>query len=781
MSVTPSAEMAVRSERRLHALAHTLVVLVALAIPLSVFGLRYTALTAEVETRLAVKAELVNQLISRSPDTWRFEELRLNEQLRRLPAERPDETIRIVTTDGQVAARSAHPLSSLYLERGTPLFDAGTEVGRVEIRQSLRGLLVDTGLAALASLLLGGLLAALMCRVHRQEQAMRERLRDQQERASVTLHSIADAVVTTDRDGRVDYLNPVAERLTQWTLDEARGHPLVELCSLIDERTMAAIDAPIQQALHEGQGGSLEVEELALVRRDGTTLAIEESVAPLRGGGGAVIGAAWVFRDVTVTRRMAQRISWAATHDPLTGLANRREFDLRVEAAITGARTDGRTHAVCYMDLDQFKVVNDTCGHAAGDALLRQVATLLAQRLGRQDTLARLGGDEFGVLLQDCPLARAREVASGLLDVLREFRFPWEGKAFTVSASLGLVVLDAEVRDRADVFSAADTACYSAKEQGRNRLCVFHRSDIDMAQRRTEMDWAGRLTRAMEEDRLCLHYQPYLQLGPEAGGCQHIEMLIRLIDEDGTLVPPGSFLPAAERYNLMPAIDRWVIGTVFSRYHDLAAQMGPPLTCAINLSGTTLNSEGLLDYIRLQAALHALPRGAVCFEVTETAAINNLHLTAQFMTDVKALGFSFALDDFGIGTSSFAYLKTLPVDYLKIDGSFVRNIATDPIDRAMTETINRIGHLMGLQTVGEFAESAEVIGALRALGVDYAQGYGVQRPQALPAPLPARDSEPGRLAGDLAADPALQQGGRPVVHQHLLAPAQVDQVTDESV
>jgi diguanylate cyclase (GGDEF)-like protein/PAS domain S-box-containing protein len=780
MIVMPSVDRASRSERRLHAFAHALAALVAVAIPLSVFGLRYTALASAVETRLAFKAELVNQMISRSPDMWRFEEHRLTEQLDRLPAELPDEAARVVTTDGQVAAQSAHQLSSFYLERSTALFESGVEVGRVEIRQSVRGLLADTGLAALSGLLLGGLLATLLRRFHQQEQVMRDHLRDQQERASVTLHSIADAVVTTDRDGRVDYLNPVAERLTQWTLDEARGRPLVELCRLIDERTMATIVPPIHQSLRDGLGGSLDVEELALVRRDGTTLAIEESVAPLHGGGG-IIGAAWVFRDVTVTRRMAQRIAWAATHDALTGLANRREFDLRVEAAIASARADGRVHAVCYMDLDQFKVVNDTCGHAAGDALLRQVATLLAQRLGRQDTLARLGGDEFGVLLQDCPLERAREVASGLLDVLREFRFPWEGKAFTVSASLGLVVLDAEVRDRADVFSAADTACYSAKEQGRNRLCVFHRSDRDMAQRRTEMDWAGRLTRAMEEDRLCLHYQPYLQLGPEAGGCQHIEMLIRLVDEDGTLVPPGSFLPAAERYNLMPAIDRWVIGTVFSRYHDLIAQMGHPLTCAINLSGTTLNSEGLLDYIRLQAVQHALPRGAVCFEITETAAINNLRLTAQFMTDVKALGFSFALDDFGIGTSSFAYLKTLPVDYLKIDGSFVRNIATDPIDRAMTETINRIGHLMGLQTVGEFAESAEVIGELRALGVDYAQGYGVQRPQALPTPLPIRGSELRRLAGDLAADPALQQGGRPVVHQHLLAPAQVDQVADESV
>jgi EAL domain-containing protein (putative c-di-GMP-specific phosphodiesterase class I) len=299
------------------------------------------------------------------------------------------------------------------------------------------------------------------------------------------------------------------------------------------------------------------------------------------------------------------------------------------------------------------------------------------------------------------------------------------------------VAIHAGTGSRAEIFSAADTACYSAKEQGRNRVCVFHSSDADMTQRRSEMGWAARLTQALEEDRLTLYFQPFLPLGSNSAEGRHIEILLRLIDEDGAIVAPGSFLPAAERYNIMPTIDRWVIRTVFSRYRDLAAQMGAPLTCAINLSGTTLNSEGILDFIRDESRRHDLPPGAVCFEITETAAINNMRHATQFMRDLKALGFAFALDDFGIGTSSLAYLKTLPVDYLKIDGSFVRNIVSDPIDRAMADTINRVGHIMGLQTVGEFAESPEAIAELRSLGVDFAQGYGVQRPQALPAPVSA--------------------------------------------
>lgn len=728
-----------REDRLVRRLGAALCAVVALAFPAGFLAMNHATLSSSVQARTEVKAEIVTRFISASPDMWRFEEHRLNEMLVRMPPELPGEQASVVDADGTPVAASMQEVPGPVLVHRAGLYDAGRLVGHVVMRASMRPMLAGTGLAALAGLALAGGLAGLLRHLGRRDRQLRQAMHEEQERARVTLDSIADAVVTTDADGRVVYLNPVAERLTQWRLDEARGLPLSDICPLVDEQTMQPVTDPLGAALHQARAGSIGLQAIALLRRDGSALGIEESSAPLLGADGGVTGATLVFRDVTAARRMAQRIAWAATHDALTGLVNRREFETRVEAAIGTVRGGGPSHVACYIDLDQFKVVNDTCGHAAGDALLRQVCARLQACLGPGDTLARLGGDEFGVLMDRCTLARAYELASAMLSTVREFRFTWEGRSFTVSASLGLAVIDAETTGREEVFAAIDTACYAAKDQGRNRICVYRGSDADMARRRTEMDWAARLTDAMRQDRLCLFYQPFMPLHARHGDHRHIEILLRLRDEDGRIVPPGSFLPAAERYNLMPAIDRWVIRAVFSRYHDLAAAMGAPLTCAINLSGTTLNSEGLLDDIRALAAEHRLPEGAICFEVTETAAIHHMRQATQFMAELKQLGFTFALDDFGIGTSSLAYLRTLPVDYLKIDGSFVRNIARDPIDRAMTETINRIGHLMGLRTVGEFAESAEVIDTLGAIGVDFAQGYGVQQPRPIP--------EGGRPAG----------------------------------
>jgi diguanylate cyclase (GGDEF)-like protein/PAS domain S-box-containing protein len=725
------------TSRLLSVLIVAVAAVLAVALPAGYFAMRYVALGSSLQTKADVKGEVINQAIGASPDMWRFEEHRLRELLVRLPIELQDEHARILTDRGELVAESSHVLPQPVVTRSAQLFDSGAAVGQVEVQRSLQALLLETALSALVGMALAGSLLVLLRRQQAQERQLSHAVFAQKERARVTLQSIGDAVITTDIHEVVDYLNPVAERLTQWTAAEARGKPLSEVCSLIDERTMQSLPARVAKAVHDNQLCPFSGNEVALVRRDGSSMAIEESAAPLLDRAGVVVGGVMVFRDVTATRRMAQRITWAATHDSLTGLVNRREFESRVEAALLSARNSETHHVLCYLDLDQFKVVNDTCGHAAGDAMLKQLAGVLQTRLRESDTLARLGGDEFGVLLEGCALERAKLIAADLLAAVRDHRFQWEGKAFAVGVSIGLVAIYAGTGSRAEVFSAADTACYAAKEQGRNRVCVFQSSDADMAQRRSEMGWAARLTRALEEERLTLYYQPYLPLGDNSAEGQHIEILLRLIDEDGALIAPGSFLPAAERYNIMPAIDRWVVKTVFARYRDLMEQMGAPLTCAVNLSGTTLNSDGILEFIREQSERHHLPPGAICFEITETAAINNMRHATQFMRDLKALGFGFALDDFGIGTSSLGYLKTLPVDYLKIDGSFVRNIVTDPVDRAMADTINRVGHIMGLQTVGEFAESTEVISELRALGVDFAQGYGVQRPRALPPAMSA--------------------------------------------
>ena len=729
------SKRAASSSATLHGILTALVaVALAVAPPAGYFAVTYSALDSSLQIKADVKAQVINQAIGNSPEMWRFEEHRLTELLTRLPIELRDEHARIVSENGDVIAESKRVLDRPVMVRAAGLFDSGRWVGKVEVQRSIRGVVLETGLLALLACMVVGAVLFVLRRADARQQRMSEQMFDQQERARVTLHSIGDAIITADADETVQYLNPVAERLTQWTSQEAVGRPLAEVFVMIDESTMQSIPAPLAKALRQEEPSSFSEQAVALLRRDGSSIGIENSAAAIRDRDGLVIGGAIVFRDVTATRRMAQRITWAATHDALTGLVNRREFEARVEAALLSAQNSARNHALCYLDLDQFKVVNDTCGHAAGDALLKQIAGVLQARLRESDTVARLGGDEFGVLLQGCPLERAQTIAADVLAAVRDFRFSWEGRAFTIGASIGLVEINAESATRAEIFTAADAACYSAKEQGRNRICVYRRTDSHLAQRRIEMGWAARLTSALDEERLTLYYQSYLPLTEDAAAGRHVEILLRLIDEDGKLVPPGSFLPAAERYNFMGTIDRWVVKTVFSRYHDLLPQLGSPLTCSINLSGATLNDEDFLEFIREHARLNQLPPGAVCFEITETAAINNMRRATQFMRAVKALGFTFALDDFGVGTSSLAYLKTLPVDYLKIDGSFVRNIANDAVDRAMAETINRVGHIMGLQTIGEYAESAAVVGELRALGVDFAQGYGVQKPEPLPLP-----------------------------------------------
>jgi diguanylate cyclase (GGDEF)-like protein/PAS domain S-box-containing protein len=597
-------------------------------------------------------------------------------------------------------------------------------------------------LALAALVLLAALgLAWLLRRLRRRSALLAADMRSQREHARVTLASISDAVVTTGPGGVVESMNPSAERLTGWTAEQARGRPLAEICPLIDENDGVPLADPLHELLREQASSRREGDALALRRRGGggsggELVAVEVAASRLRDAEGRAIGAALVLRDVSTLRRMAQRIRWAAAHDALTGLLNRREFETATDAALQNARSTGRRHAVCFIDLDQFKLVNDTSGHAAGDALLRALTGVLQQQLRKGDVLARLGGDEFGVLLEDCCLTRAQLAAEQMLRALRGYRFAWEGRVFSVGASIGLAAVDDLSVSTAEIFSAADAACYWAKDQGRNRVCVHQSSDDELVQRRQEMGWAARLTHALEQGRLTLYHQPYRALKPALADKPHVEILLRLLDEDGRLVPPGTFLPAAERFNLMPRIDRWVIEQVFGRYHALAAQLGAGLVCAINLSGTTLNADGLLEHILEQAHQHRLPPGSVCFEITETAAVNNISRTRLLLRELRQQGFLFALDDFGVGASSFAYLKTLPVDVLKIDGSFVRNIAHDMVDRAMVETINRIGHLMGLHTVGEYAESDAVIAELQALGVDFAQGHAVQRPAPLPDTAP---------------------------------------------
>lgn len=549
---------------------------------------------------------------------------------------------------------------------------------------------------------------------------------EEKERAQVTLKSIGDAVITTDVQGCVTFLNPVAEEMTGWLTEEAAGKPLEEVFQIINETTRKTVENPVMRALRENRIVGL-ANHTVLIRRDGKELHIEDSAAPIRSRDGGILGVVLVFNDVSEKHMLSLQLSYQARHDTLTGLANRSEFELRLTEMINSATAFRQSHALLYIDLDQFKVINDTCGHSAGDQLLRELAILLKDKVRGSDILARLGGDEFGLLLANCPRAKAVGIAEELLATITTYRFEWEDKSFAIGASLGLVEIGEGCGSAARVMSAADTACYAAKDSGRNRIQVYQPDDVEMARRHGEMHWVARIAKAFEEERFLLYHQPIVPLHGEEDEL-HIEILIRLVDENGRMIPPNSFIPAAERYNLMRSVDRWVVAHTFNW---LVANPTQQVVCSINLSGQSIGDEQFLHYLFNQFKGTGVPPGKVCFEITETAAIANLNKAADFIGELKAIGCRFSLDDFGSGLSSFSYLKNLPVDYLKIDGIFVKDMAHADVDHAMVEAINNVGHVMGIKTIAEYVENDAIREKLRAIGVDYAQGYGI----ALPSPL----------------------------------------------
>ncbi len=571
-----------------------------------------------------------------------------------------------------------------------------------------------------------GLSVASLTRVRQ----MVEGVFQQKELAEVTMDSIGDAVVTTDAEGRVEYLNPVAEGLTGWTNAEAKGKPLKEVFRIVNGYNREPKETPIEQCLRENRVVGLG-NDTVLIRRDGAETMIEDSAAPVRDRAGQVVGAVMVFYDVAAQRGNTHLLSYHATHDRLTGLVNRAEFERRLKGVLEQAKSRGGEHALCYLDLDQFKVVNDTCGHAAGDQLLRSFTKQLQTRVRDTDTLSHLGSDEFGLLLVSCPLGKAVAVAEDLLQLVHDFRFEWRGSTFHLGACVGVVPITAVDTEAGAVLAKADAACYAAKEKGRNRVQVYEAGNLEFAQRHGEMQWVSRLTQALEQDRLRLYCQPIVPLTPRAKGLTHYEILVRMVDEGGKLVMPGEFIPAAERYSLMPQIDRWIVR------HSLAAlaqisqgrrARRPAAVCNINLSGATLGQKDFLDELRGEVERAALPPGAVCFEITETAAVANLEQATKLIRALKSQGCTFALDDFGTGLCSFAYLREMQVDFLKIGGTFVKEIAHDPAARASVQAINTVGHTLNMRTVAEHVSSPAILKYVREMGVDYAQGFAIAKP-----------------------------------------------------
>lgn len=584
---------------------------------------------------------------------------------------------------------------------------------------------------ALLATLLGLYIAVVLVlytRLRAREQAReaRERLFQEQERAHVTLQSIGEAVITTDPTAVVDFMNPAAERLTGWRAEQARGRHLNEIFSLISETDGTALPDPIDWALRDHDESEAPA---IMVRSDGVTVAVIENAAAIRDSEGNFTGAALIVRDVSRERNLLREMAFQATHDPLTRLINRRQFERELAAVIDDAATSGSQHALMYLDLDQFKAINDSCGHIGGDQLLKQVAVHLGENVRRLDRLARLGGDEFGLLLRDCTIERALEVAEALRHEIKGLRLHWEARSFTISISVGVVAITKSSGNLDEVLRAADAACYVAKDQGRNRVHFYEPDDQMLAKRSTDMQWLHKLRDAIENDQLILHGQTIFPLAQDSEYPPMCELLVRMLGDDDRLVPPMTFIPAAERFNLMFDLDIWVVGAAFRQLARLWKERPEdPRIFTINLSGQSLDHPDLEFVIQDLQQRNAVNPHRICFEITETSVIANMDRALELMDKLRRRGFLFALDDFGTGLSSFAYLKKLPVDYLKIDGEFVRDILADPVDKAMVDTIQRIGGVLGMTTVAESIENAETCQLLTAMGISYGQGYHLARP-----------------------------------------------------
>ena len=562
------------------------------------------------------------------------------------------------------------------------------------------------------------------------------RLAEQELRASkarfrLLLESAGEGIYGLDIEGRCIFVNDAALEILGYAREELLGqptHPRIHH-TREDGSGYSEDDCRIYDAFRSGAARRGMIEPLW--RKDGSMLIAEYSAYPLREDD-EIRGAVLVFRDVTESHALTSQLAWQATHDALTGLVNRQEFERRLAHVVESAQREGGIHALCYLDLDRFKVVNDTAGHAAGDELLRQMSVLLEGRMRQRDTLARLGGDEFGVLLEHCPADQALRLALELRDAVRDFRFSWQGRAFTVGASIGVVPVSASTESAAAAMSAADAACYVAKEQGRNRAHLYRADDARLAEHRSQTQWVSRLTQALDENRFRLYYQTIVPLHAGSSARPHYEVLLRLLETDGRLVEPMAFMPAAERYDLMPAIDRWVLREVVRICAAAQGSATPPLF-AVNLSARSLVDERLPQYLRDLLTTHGVAGDRLCLEITEAAAVENLARTSQRITEFKALGCSVALDHFGSGMSSFTDLRMLPVDFLKIEGGFIRSLAEDRLNRAVAEAINRVAHVMTIQTVAECTETTAVVAVLKELGIDHAQGYVLGMPQPLEA------------------------------------------------
>ncbi|MDH5436631.1 MAG: EAL domain-containing protein [Gammaproteobacteria bacterium] len=558
-----------------------------------------------------------------------------------------------------------------------------------------------------------------------------DELRRLNQHISLLMESTGEGIFGIDSDLKCTFVNRAAAKMLKFSRDEMLGKNMIQLIHHSHENgePYSTADCAIYKSIHEGL--SYWSDDDIMWEKGNIAFPVQYRVNPIFVDG-KINGAVVVFRNVSKSRAMTQQMNYLARHDYLTGLFNRMVFEERLAELVNNASENRKSHALCYMDLDQFKIVNDTCGHLAGDKLLQKLSKLLKETISHQDTIARLGGDEFGLLLQDCDEASVQNLVDKILNTVSNFRFAYEDKIFSIGVSIGVVLIDTKTRHLDNILAAADSACYLAKEEGRNRYHLYRENDEALISRHKELQWVSRLKSALEENRIVLYGQKITPTNGKNASRFAVEILMRIKDEN-QLISPSSFMSAAERYDLMPSLDRVVINDVFEW---LEKQLNHPKIheiefFTINISGLSISQSDFLPFLKNRVRKSGIPGYKLCFELTETAAVSNLENAGKFMTELKNLGCKFALDDFGSGMSSFTYLKHLPVDFLKIDGHFIKNIINDPIDNAMVMAVNQVGHVMGLKTIAEYVEDDDVQRALVDMGIDYIQGYNVGQPELL--------------------------------------------------
>src|SRR5262245_44561493 len=549
-------------------------------------------------------------------------------------------------------------------------------------------------------------------------------------RSQLALESLGEGILTTDAHGLIDYMNQSAEALTGMRREEAAGKAFGAMIGFVDEHDRRALADPVQQCLATGARVNLGRRSILIARASGSELGVEATASPVRGPDGDVAGVAVMLHDVSELRGLTQQMSYQASHDALTGLVNRREFERRLGEALEIARAGRQSHVMCYLDLDRFKAVNDTSGHLAGDNMLREVAALIREAVRDSDTVARLGGDEFGVLLIGCPLEKARQIADDVWRAIGEYRFVWKDRIFSVGVSIGIVEVTGESNSLEEIMNAADSACYVAKKQGESHVHVYSSHDEVVARSRGEIHWLQRLQSALRDGFFELYVQPIEPTRPGIANGPAMEVFVRLHDE-GQPVPPADFFPAAERYRLMSLIDRWVLGSALAALAAGAIRLPPGRSLSINVSGQTLADPSFLEFVVDELDRTGAHPAQICFEVSETAVIGNLEQARRFVDVLHGMGCRFALDDFGTDLGGFANLKQLPMDYLKIDGSFMRDLGRDSVNQAMVSAVVGMARTLNFRLVAEQIEDVASLEAARTMGIDFVQGHAIGRPRPL--------------------------------------------------